>query len=111
MEIALEMARHRAGRGAATAGDRSALDRADLLADDWPAFAALPASGAPTPGFDLDCLVAGLARERVRVAAVDLPGAPGGLSVAKVFATGLAPFPAGRRAAEGTPGSRARLMG
>ena len=107
MEIALQMARHRAAN--ATPGDRATLARAALDAGH-PAFAAAPALPAPPPPADLGDHVARLAAAGCRAVAADLT-APAGLAVAKVFAPGLVPFPGGpARPAPGSPGTHATLM-
>ena len=108
MEIALQMAAHRAGRGAATPGDAAALARAAIGADALPA---LPAAITPPPPAGLGELVVRLGAAGCRVLAADLAGLPGGPAVAKVFATGLRPYPGGpKAAAPGTPGRIAALM-
>jgi ribosomal protein S12 methylthiotransferase accessory factor len=108
MEIALQMAAHRADRGVATPGDTAALARAGLDAD---AFATLPASVAAPPPSGLAELVGRLASGGCRVAAADLAGPRGGPAVAKVFATGLRPLPGGPLVAlAGAPGRMAALM-
>jgi hypothetical protein len=108
MEIALQMAAHRAGRGTATPGDATALARAAIGAD---ALTALPAAIAPPPPAGLGELVARLSAAGCRVLAADLAGLPRGLAVAKVFATGLRPYPGGSKAAApGSPGRIAALM-
>jgi ribosomal protein S12 methylthiotransferase accessory factor YcaO len=112
MEIALEMARHRGGSGQPTEGDRGALARAALDADALAAFAALPAPAAAPEPAGLPDLLAALGRRGIRAAAADLAGAPAGFHVAKVFAAGLRPLPGGGlRAAAGSPGEKAGLMG
>ncbi len=108
MELALEMARHRAARGAPAASDLGPLARAALDPSAFPAFAALPpAPFAPVPG-DFAGLAAALAGSGQMVAVADLPGAG---PVAKVFVPGLRPLPGGSgRARAGTPGAAAPLM-
>ncbi len=109
MEIALQMARHRAGRGAATPGDAATLARAALDAE-LPAFAALPARPAGPPPAGLDDLVARLVAAGCRPVAADL-AAPEGYAVAKTFAPGLLPLPGGPlRAAPDSPAASAGLM-
>jgi ribosomal protein S12 methylthiotransferase accessory factor YcaO len=105
MELALEMARHRAARGATAPGDHGPLARAGLLAAALPAFAALPPL-SPEPG---PADLATLAARCGPVTIVDLPGVPGGPAVAKVLAPGLRPLP-GCAAAPGTAGTLAPLM-
>jgi hypothetical protein len=108
MEIALQMAAHRAGRGTATPGDSTALARAAIGAD---ALTALPAAITPPPPAGLGELVARLGTAGFRVLAADLDGLPGGPAVAKVFATGLRPYPGGpKAAAPDSPGCIAALM-
>ncbi len=108
MEIALQMAAHRAARGAATPGDEATLARAAIDAD---VFSVLPAAIPPPPPADLGELVATLDTEGCRVVAADLAGPRGGPAVAKVFATGLRPYPGGRQvAAAGSPGIFGTLM-
>ena len=109
MEIALQMARHRAAQATATPGDRATLARAALDAGH-PAFAAAPARPVPPPPANLDDLVARLAAEGCRPVAADL-AAPSGMAVAKTFAPGLLPLPGGpTRPEPGSPGSLAALM-
>jgi hypothetical protein len=105
MELALELARHRAARGAPAAGDRDPLARASLAPDALPAFAARP----PLPLSPAPADVAALAARCGPVTIVDLPGPPGGLAVAKVIAPGLRPLP-GSAAAPGSAGALAPLM-
>jgi ribosomal protein S12 methylthiotransferase accessory factor len=108
MEIALQMAAHRAARGVATPGDAAALARAAI---DAGAFPILPAAIPPPPPVDLGELVARLGADGCRVVAADLAGPHGGLAVAKVFATGLRPYPGGRQvAAADSPGVCGALM-
>ncbi|MCB1369862.1 MAG: YcaO-like family protein [Rhodobacteraceae bacterium] len=110
MEIALELARYRAARGASTADDLGVLRRAAL---DPGTFPCLTPSAEEPPGprlSGLDELVAHLAAEGRRAVAVDLAGPPGGFAVAKVLATGLRPFPGGSAASRGAPGAIAPLM-
>ena len=111
MELALEIARHRAGTGAAAPGDRGPLARAALAPEDFPAFAALPPEpDAPAPA-EFAVLADLLAGRGLAVVAADLPVAPGGLAVAKVFVPGLRPMPGGGQPAiAGTPGAIAPLM-
>jgi ribosomal protein S12 methylthiotransferase accessory factor len=110
MEIALEMARLRASRGAATAGDRGVLARAALDPDAFPAFAArLPADRAPVPaGFD--ALAARLAGLGIEVTVADLPVPPGAPAVAKVFAPALRPLPGPGPVHPAAPGACAALL-
>jgi ribosomal protein S12 methylthiotransferase accessory factor YcaO len=110
MEIALELARHRAAEQAPTPDDLRILRLADLDSEAFPCFVA-SATEAPYPRLaGLDDLVARLASRGHRVVATDLAGPPAGLAVAKVTATGLRPFPGGGRAKEGAPGAFADLM-
>ncbi len=110
MELALEMARHRAARTGAAAGDHGPLARAALVPEDFAAFAAAPPAAAVGPlaaGFA--DLAAQLAANGVVVTVADLPAPPGGLAVAKVFAPALRPLPGGRpAAARGPPGQSRR---
>jgi hypothetical protein len=99
------MARHRAARGATAPGDHGPLARAGLRAEALPAFAALPPL-PPEPG---PADLAALAARCGPVTVVDLPGAPGGLAVAKVLAPRLRPLP-GSAAAPGTASALAPLM-
>jgi ribosomal protein S12 methylthiotransferase accessory factor len=111
MEIALEMARLRAGRGAATRGDRGVLARAELDPDRFDAFAArLPADHeVPVPpGFD--ALVAHLAGLGLAVTVADLPVPPGTPAVAKVFVPGLRPLPGPGPVHPHSPGAQAVLL-
>jgi ribosomal protein S12 methylthiotransferase accessory factor YcaO len=111
MELALEMARHRAARTGAAAGDHGPLARAALVPEDFAAFAAAPPAAAVGPlaaGFA--DLAAQLAANGVVVTVADVPAPPGGLAVAKVFAPALRPLPGGRPAGPGTPGAVAALM-
>ncbi len=112
MELALEMARHRAAREATAPGDRGPLARAALATADFAAFAGLPPQPAATdPGQDFDGMADRLARQGLAVTVADLPQPPGGLAVAKVFAPGLRPLPGRTRPAwPGTPGAHAPLM-
>ena len=107
MEIALEMARHRAARGSAAPGDRGPLARAGL---DPACFAALPPVPAAVAPSDFATLAAALAGQGLDVTVADLPTAPGTPAVAKVFAPGLRPLPGGPPARPGTPGALAGLM-
>ncbi len=108
MEIALEVARLRAGRGMGTAADRGVLARAALDADRFPALAAqLPVAGAAGPA-DLDGLVAQLMSLGLCVIAADLP-VPGG-ALAKIVVPGLRPMPGSGPARPDAPGAVAPLM-
>jgi ribosomal protein S12 methylthiotransferase accessory factor len=109
MELALELARHRAARGAPAAADRGVLARADLAPDDLPAFAARLAAVAPPSGAaDFAALATRLADRGVSVTFADLPAPPSVLAVAKAFAPALRPLP-GSGAAPGAPGALAPL--
>ncbi len=110
MEIALDMAAHRAARGAATPGDATALARA-ALDPELPAFAARPARPAPPPPADLATLTARLHAAGCRLLAVDLVTPEDAPAVAKILATGLMPFPGGTAPARpDSPASLAPLM-
>ena len=110
MELALEMARHRAARGAATDGDRAALERAALAAERFDALAARLPLPERLIATDLDGLVAICARRGLKVIAADLPEVAG-LAVTKMFVPGLRPMPwPGARPAPGAPGAAAVLM-
>jgi ribosomal protein S12 methylthiotransferase accessory factor len=110
MEIALELARYRATRQATTAEDLRVLRRADLDPDAFACFTPTAAEPSPPKLSGLDGLVTHLAALGRRAIAVDLAGPPGGLSVAKVLATGLRPFPGGGEARCDAPGAVAPLM-
>jgi ribosomal protein S12 methylthiotransferase accessory factor len=110
MEIALEMARLRSGRGAATPGDRGVLARAALDPDAFPAFSALlPADRAPVPA-DFDALAAHLAGLGIEVTVADLPVPSGVPAVAKVFAPALRPLPGPGPVHPAAPGACAALL-
>lgn len=111
MEIGLELARLREGRGGAAEGDRGPLARAALEPGRFAAFAALPpATAEPRVAGGFDAAAAHLASRGLPVTVADLPGAPGGLAVAKAFAPGLRPLPGPGPVGEGTPGGAAPLM-
>jgi ribosomal protein S12 methylthiotransferase accessory factor len=111
MEIGLELARLRAGRGAPAEGDRGPLARAALAPERFAAFAALPpAAERPPIAESFAAAAAHLAARGLPVTVADLPDAPGGLAVAKAFAPGLRPLPGPGPAREGTPGGAAPLM-
>jgi hypothetical protein len=109
MELALEMARHRAARGTSAAGDRGPLARAGLDPAAFAAFAALPPAPAARVPADFAGLAAALAAAGHRpVVVADLPGPT---AVAKVFAPSLRPMPGGAMPARAnTPGAAAPLM-
>jgi hypothetical protein len=112
MEIGLEIARLRAGRGDATPDDARPLATADLDPDAFAAFAPLPpADDAPPSADGVDSLARRLAAIGVDVIAIDLPGLPGGLAVAKVFAPELRPMPGpGAPPRPDAPGAVAALI-
>jgi hypothetical protein len=110
MEIALELARHRAAEQAPTPDDLRILRLADLDPEAFPCFVP-SAPEAPYPRLaTLGELVAHLASRGQIVVAVDLVGPPAGLAVAKVTAKGLRPFPGDGRAKDDAPGAFADLM-
>lgn len=97
MELALEIARHRAARGATVPGDRGPLARAALVPGSYAAFAALPPIPAtPPPDDGFEGLATRLASAGQVVVVADLPAA-GDLAVAKILAPGLRPLPGGPR--------------
>jgi ribosomal protein S12 methylthiotransferase accessory factor len=112
MEIALEMARLRAARGQAAPGDAGPLGRAALDPDAFPAFAALPPDGAPSPApRDAEALAAHLAACGLPVTLADLGRPAGGLAVAKAFVPGLLPLPGpGPDPAPDAPGAFAEAL-
>ena len=110
MELALEMARHRAARGGAAPGDRGPLARAAL-------DAGAPSPPSPRrrrprrrPAAPASPRSPRISRRTgVAVTVADLPAPAGGLAVAKVFVPGLRPLPGGRPAAPGdAPGPSRR---
>lgn len=111
MELALELARHRAAQGATTPGDRGPLARAALDPDAFPAFAAHPAVPRTYPSIaGLDDLIAHLAALGHQVTVADLPD-QGGLAVSKVFVPSLRAMPGHTTPPRAdAPGSQADLM-
>lgn len=111
MEIALEIARHRAARGLAGPGDAGPLARAALDPDAYAAFACRPPRSETIETVDLGGLVLRLAALGMEPVVVDLAGPPGGLATAKAFVAGLRPMPGGvLRPDAGAPGAKAVLM-
>jgi hypothetical protein len=101
MEIALAIARDRAARGRATAGDRTHLARAAVRIP-----APLPPRALPPVPADPATL---LMQAGLRPRAADLtPDGP--FAVAKLEAPGLVPLPGGPAAAAGAPGAVTPLM-
>ncbi len=110
MEIALELARHRAENRASTPDDQRILRLAALDAAAFAAFEPLAAEPARPGLATLERLLAHLAGQGCDVVAMDFAVPPGGLAVASVTATGLRPFPGSGRANQGAPGAVAALM-
>ncbi len=113
MEIALELSRLRAAGPRQSHGpDAAVLGRADLAADRFAAFAALPPEPPARPwatGFA--ATAARLAAKGFEITVADLPAPAGGLAVAKVFAPALRPLPGpGPAPVPGSPGATADLM-
>lgn len=110
MEIALDLARLRAARGTPSGADAATLARAALDTAAFTAFAARPARPATGVAGGMEGIAVRLAQAGIRSAAIDLPGAPPGFTVSRVFAPGLRRLPGDRPAARDAPGSMAELM-
>jgi ribosomal protein S12 methylthiotransferase accessory factor YcaO len=107
MELALEMARHRAARGTPAAGDAGPLARAAL---DPALLAALPPRPETPAPESFEALAAALAARGLSVVVADLPAPANAPQVAKAFVPGLRPLPGGAAAKPGTLGAIAPLM-
>jgi ribosomal protein S12 methylthiotransferase accessory factor YcaO len=107
MELALEMARHRAARGTPAAGDAGPLARAAL---DPALLAALPPRPQTRAPESFEALASALAGRGLAVVVADLPVPGTAPPVAKVFVPGLKPLPGGAAPRPGTPGAVAPLM-
>ena len=106
MEIALELARHRAGRGAPAAGDRGPLARAALDPERSPPSPPCRRGRSGRAGGASTRSPAALAARGLAVTVADLPAPADGLAVAKAFAPGLRPLPGGAAGAAGEPRGR-----